>query len=172
MKVRAFLATAAVSLLLAGTALADVQIGWNSYHDDQGAFSVEIPGAATSWSNKQENGVIYHIKSKAGDVFYHVASFDTGMDLSGRDDTRQILDSLRDDVLKSENATPDRERSIQLNGFPGREVAYRSTKDQTSWVTRIYLVKSRIYTVEAANTGSGGAEEIARFFGSFRPATG
>jgi len=170
MKVRALFTTLAASLLFAGAALA-AEVSWNSYRDSQAGFSVEMPGEAKMSTEKMDNGVCYHLDAEVGNVGYHVMSLDAGEDLSGSENAQRILNVVRDHILKGQHATAQSERELELNGFPGREFAFKS-ESGNHWVTRIYLVKSHLFTVATVSTDSGAPTDGERFFNSFHPELG
>jgi hypothetical protein len=169
MKARTLFTTLAASLLFAGAALADGQIGWNTYHDDKAAFTVEMPGEAKMSTEKVDGGMVYHLDSATEKMGLHVASFDAAQDLSGSEKAPQILDNLRDSVLKEEHASAQSERDLRLNGFPGREFTYQGANHNSYWVTRFFLVKSHIFTLEIQSADSGIPADGTRFFNSFQP---
>ena len=167
MKVRALFTTLAASLLFASAALANAA-SWNTYGNSQAGFSVEMPGEAKMSTEKVDGSVCYHVDAEVENVGYHVLSVDFGEDLSGSDNAQRILDVVRDHILKGQNATAQSERELELNGFPGREIAFKSERG-TYLMTRIYLVKSHLFTVSTESTESGTSADGTRFFNSFHP---
>ena len=167
MKVRALFTTLAASLLFAGAALA-AEVSWNTYRDSQAGFSVEMPGEAKISTQKEDRFVYYYRYAEVGNVGYCVMSMDAGEDLSGSGHAQQLLDMERDQILKGQHATAQSERELELNGFPGREIAFKSERGAYC-VSRIYVVKSHLFIVSTKSTESGTSADATRFFNSFHP---
>jgi hypothetical protein len=147
-----------------------------TYNSPEGRYSVFFPGKpelsvdqspAHTGEKLMEYFAICNDPDAGSDVVYNVTYFDLAPQMA------YSFDQARDGYLKAVNGTLQSEKTIQLGGYPGRELkATTNSPDKVfNLVTRIILVEKRVYMVQFISTKSydaaRAAEKSAKFFDSF-----
>lgn len=166
---RFFLAALALALFVFACSL---PAKWETV--SEGGFSVELPGKP----NKQTQTV----NTPAGPIAINMFTTETGGEafIVGYNDfpaqaanivpAETILNSARDGAIKNVNGKVTSERSINLNGNPGKEfVGDSTTPMEGTFSARIYWVKPRLYQVLYVHRkGTAASENGQKFMNSFK----
>ena len=161
----------AVAGLTAGAVLAQA---WQSYANAAGKFSVEFPGKPTFEKRTVPSAAgplplnNFTVSANAGATAYIVSFTDYPAAITGNADPQKMLIGARDGQLKNLDATATSDKIVSVNGAPGRDVQFKSTKGYTGRC-KLVLLQSRLYQVLALTTnGSGKPADFARFVDSFK----
>jgi hypothetical protein len=148
--------------------------GWQRVTSAPGAFSVAMPAAPASQSERVETayGVVVAdaLVVVAGDMFYAVAWADYPPETS-RARPARVLDDVRDRARARGRGRLVSERSFTFDGYPGRYVELETHPvPEVTMVSRarLILVGTRLYQVIAAGPARDSA---AAFLDSFRLVT-
>jgi hypothetical protein len=161
----------ALAVLTAGAALAQA---WQPYSNEAGKFSVEFPGKPRFEKRTVPSAAgplplnNFTVSANGGATAYIVSYTDYPAAITGNADPQKMLIGARDGQLKNLDATASSDTVIDVNGSPGRDIQFKSTKGYTGR-TKLVLVKSRLYQVLALTTnGTGKPADFARFVNSFK----
>jgi hypothetical protein len=169
---------AAVPSLFLLTGCIDVKPNWREYTSKDGRYSIQMPGAPRETQKEATLPPPF-----SGQLTVQMATVDLGNKagyavmyndypaaiMAQPIGTDQRLEGAVKGGVNAVKGTIVQQKSISLNGYPGREVQI-SSGDKKQVRTRIYLVKSRLYQVhvigrDAATITSADAD---KFFNSFK----
>ena len=103
------------------------------------------------------------------DIAYSITYTDFPEALIATRDTEKMLDSARDGAISSVQGTLSAETKITLEEFPGRELRIDMSDGKHTAISRIYLVKSRLYQLSIAMPKEdSSSDDITKFFSSFK----
>jgi len=107
-----------------------------------------MPGNPIERKQPQSGEVksISYSVEREGEAAYLVTYSDFPSELILRTDPNQLFDSGRDEALKRAKGTLVSERSVNLNGFPGRDLKIEAPQGLVIY-NRIYLVNQRMYQI-------------------------
>ncbi|MEP6774665.1 MAG: hypothetical protein ABJA50_03640 [Chloroflexota bacterium] len=124
--------------------------GWYNFTSSEGAFSVLMP--RTPDESSATDGPSGHTElmygAKIGSIAYVVRYADYPPDVIQKAGTENWLDSERDFLVISVPGKLMSERTISIDGYPGRELRVQAD-DGKSRIARLYLVRNRLYKVYA-----------------------
>jgi hypothetical protein len=141
---------------------------WRTYRSTDGGFEVSMPGRArrTQQTVDSPDGkrlIQFHTAEVGGTSAFSVVTFD-GPENFLRTPPEVVLKGSRDGILAKAEGKRVSERSLSLQGKPGRELVIAHPDGNKSWL-RMYLVGRRLYQVTAVTTKRNDAQ---RFLSSFR----
>jgi hypothetical protein len=142
---------------------------WYNFTSVEGAFSVLMPrtpdeSSATDHSSGHTE-LMYG--AKVGPVAYVVRYADYPPDVIKNAGTDNWLDSERDYLVISVPGKLMSERTISIEGYPGRELRVQAD-DGKFRIARLYLVKDRLYKVYAVMPDQNSiTPKIEQFLDSF-----
>ena len=140
-----------------------------------GRFSVTSPGRIVESQQA--------VQTAAGEITMHLFMYETSTsarlvgyadydkELVGRVDPEELLNGTRDGAVGNVNGTLQKETSISIDGFPGRDLEFSAIIEAkfVSARARIYLVENRLYQVLALEESSTGvSDEMIAFIDSFK----
>ena len=156
---------------LLASAGARAQGAWREFTSPAGRFRVSMPGSP---QHKQmdvrvpEGSAVQHLYTVVEGGTVYIASYaDYPLAYVVRLGAQGVIDTDRNDFLKSMKAGLDSERRMTIGGNPGREFRF-SSPDGVRGVCSAYLVGSRIYMLCSASRSSGAARQMDAFQDSFR----
>jgi hypothetical protein len=162
-----------LSLFIASLALAVQDPGWITYNSAEGRYHVLLP--AEPKLSTQESATAdgqkflqYMASVQQPDVIYQIGYFDH---VAG---TVFSADRARDGMVSAVKGTIVSERTITLDGNPGRELKVAAKLENTDYVllTKFWDTESRVYVLQVVFPKSGESEAInakaARYFDSFQ----
>jgi TonB family protein len=165
------------SLLLVGLCLllATVQATaqeWKEYHSREGKFTIQFPGEPTINASPTgadaPSSVTHTVSVKTPTVTYAVAYFDVPDALLKPQEAKNLLDETRDRMLKQSLLKLGKEQAIRWLDYPGRELQMAGPFGV--YLTRIILVKQRVYTLSVVATDFKPIpREAIKYFESFKP---
>lgn len=126
------------------------EVNWKEFSSEEGRFSVLLPRTPrqTTETVDAPSGEIdeHTFTTIYGDTTYVVSYSDYPQSLTSGD-TRAVLDALRDSAVTGFSGKLLSERSISLNGHPGRELEIQVSDDSGTVIAqlRIFLVRNRLY---------------------------
>ena len=170
------LSVAIVTLLCCGLGLAFQQTAeWSHLDFVEGRFSVSMPSKPEATSTVVDTAVgklpLYTFCSASKVAQLMVSYADYPNEPSDAAQYENVLDGVRDGVLKGLEADLLIETRITLQGHPGREWrAIKAAGDvQIVFSWKVYLVGRRLYQMGAATTKADAeAADVQRFFNSFQ----
>ncbi len=128
---------------------------WQQFTSPQGKFAVLMPGKPkqVKQTNQTPLGVIktqgFFVEKYGNKVAYLVAYSDFPVNLSPNN-YNQILDWAGKGILGVVQGKLISQRSLKLQGFPGKELTYLATNG--IFQHRMYLVNRRLYQVVVATS--------------------
>lgn len=142
---------------------------WKRFTSQRGGFSIVMPGTP---KERKDNGLtLFELIRDDESVRYSVGYLDLSV-APGKDKKLQneVYEGVRKGAAKDQGDLLSF-RTIQLNGFPGREMNFKLPDDMVAkW--RVYLVNKRAYfvnvTTTQANQEQGLSTSIDVFLNSFR----
>jgi hypothetical protein len=147
---------------------------WKEFTSDEGRFSVLLPRTprqTTETVDAPAGEIDEHTFTTIyGSITYVVSYSDYPQNLT-TGDTRAVLDSLRDSAVTSFNGKLLSERSISLNGHPGRELKIQVSDDAGTAIARfrIFLVRNRLYYLYTlAPEERSPSPSVDKFLNSFK----
>ena len=157
--------------LLLSTIQATAQ-GWKEYVSQEGKFSIQFPGEPTINVSPIGAGApssaTYTMSVKTPTITYAVAYFDAPDVLLKPQDVKKFLGETRDRMLKQSLLKRETEQVIRWLDYPGYEL--RMAGPFGLYLTRIILVKQRVYSISVVATDFKPISRVAaRYFESFKP---
>ncbi|HVZ37991.1 MAG TPA: hypothetical protein VHI13_01845 [Candidatus Kapabacteria bacterium] len=163
-----------------GSVRADSSAAGEQLVSPDGRFSITLP-AGYSRPQLQTNSV----ESDNGTIrvhMYSAISANEGLCLIGYNDFKgatidsilelRILDGAREGALENMQATLESERTLSLEGHPGRSIRFTARKNEQVMYGRFdyYLVGTRLYQVGFIGSSAASVESqpVASYFGSFK----
>ncbi|HTL90033.1 MAG TPA: hypothetical protein VL134_11580 [Leptolyngbya sp.] len=142
---------------------------WKRFTSQQGRFSIVLPG--TPKERKEGGLTLFELIRDDESVRYSVGFLDLPV-APGADKKIQneVYEGVRRGAAKDQGELLSY-RTIQLNGFPGREMNFKLPDDMVAkW--RVYIVNKRAYFVSVTTTQQNQAQGLATsidvFLNSFR----
>lgn len=141
----------------------------------EGGFTVQMPGTPNKQSQSINTAVgpvtinMYTVETK-GEAFI-VAYSDYPEAAASQADPQQLLNNARDGAVRNVNGKITSERSVTLNGKPGKEIIGDGSlaSQEGTFVARIYWVSPRIYqALYVRPKGSAASENGNKFLDSFQ----
>jgi len=122
-------------------------VEWKEFNSKDGGFGILFPGNPTLKHMASENGLVHHSYSPqpTGEDFAVQVDYYEIPKNSDKGKLARLLDMFRDQFLK--NGTLRSEKSISLNGNPGKEVLMDFPRIDASTKLQLYQTKTRLYTV-------------------------
>ncbi|HAA31297.1 MAG TPA: hypothetical protein DCE56_30785 [Cyanobacteria bacterium UBA8553] len=135
---------------------------WKPFSSTQGRFTVLMPGTPrhlTLSVNTQDAGIVnlnmFLVERNQESVIYGVGYNDYPISyiqqLNQKKLIEHALDLGRDAAIRGSQGSLQSERRISLGGYPGREIRYTRPGGKIT-ITRMYLVKQRLYQVTVETT--------------------
>ncbi|HEX8846398.1 MAG TPA: hypothetical protein VF791_17255 [Pyrinomonadaceae bacterium] len=163
--------TALSLIVLSAVVLAACGVSWQTL--DKGAFKIDMPGTPKEQTQTIPTpagpitAIMYSAEAK-GEAFL-VGYSDYPASLANTD-PEMLFNAGRDNAMRSVSGKITSERSITLNGKPGKEFVGDATRPQEGTMTvRIYWVSPRIYTVIYIRPkGAAASENGEKFLNSFQ----
>jgi len=162
------IATKAQSQITVST---DPPKGWNEHVSEKGKFSVLLPGVPTLSYQRGDaelgTVVVYVTKFEKGAHVWQVAYSDLPVIPPDAMAAKKLLE------LRGVRNSADRgsAKTLTLNGNPALEFKTSFPDGKYVRVTRVILVKQRIYELWAiTDVRKAALEEVTKFFDSFKPA--
>ncbi|MBS1910425.1 MAG: hypothetical protein JST22_00440 [Bacteroidetes bacterium] len=163
-----------------GSVRADSGVAGEQLVSSDGRFSITLP-AGYSKPQLQTNSV----ESDNGTIRVHMYSAinaNEGLCLIGYNDFKgatidsmlelRILDGAREGALENMQATLEGERTLSLEGHPGRSIRFTTRKNDQVMYGRFdyYMVGTRLYQVGfiGGSAASVESQPVASFFASFK----
>lgn len=146
-----------------------VEDPWKEFTSEEGGFSVHMPGEPTynvqPAPTAQGTVQIHMFLIEHGVMAYGVMYNDVLGEIM---DVQKFLDDRRDAAVKTVSGTMLAEKSISLEGHPGREIKLK-TADNIQYTGRLYLVDGRLYQVIAtAPAGVNADAATSKLMESFK----
>jgi hypothetical protein len=146
---------------------------WVVVSPGDGASSISMPGSpkeATQKVNTPAGDIDVHtFIFEQSEVAYSIIYSDFPDALIASRDTEKMLDGARDGAISSVKGTLTAETKITLAEFPGRELKIEAPDGKHTVVSRVYLVKNRLYQVAVATPKDASVgDDVAKFFSSFK----
>lgn len=145
--------------------------GWNEHVSEKGKFSVLLPGVPTLLYQRGDaelgTVVVYVTKFEKGAHVWQVAYSDLPVIPPDAMADKKLLE------LRGVRNSADRgsAKTLTLNGNPALEFKTSFPDGKYVRVTRVILVKQRIYELWAiTDARKAASEEVTKFFDSFKPA--
>lgn len=158
-------------LLLAFTVLCGFTLAWKEFRSTEGRFSVSMPGTPEVETREVPSDLgplsthVFTATEKS--IPYVVAYTDYPVDSPDAEMSATILNGARDGVVKSLGATVVKEKEIQLDGHPGKDL--EMTSGPLRLRAKIYLVGVRLYQVLSVAPKAGKVpKSVDRFLASFK----
>lgn len=128
---------------------------WKLFSSSVGKFSILMPGTPIERRQPQSGEVqsMSYSVEREGEAAYLVTYSDFPSELILRTDPNQLFDGGRDEALKRAKGTLISERSVNLNGFPGRDLKIEAPQGLIIH-NRIYLVNQRMYQIIVVSPGT------------------
>lgn len=145
----------------------------NEYKSVGGRFSILFPKDPKEEKQTTDTDVgsidSYSFTVEDKSIVYMVTYNDYPADAMISADVDTVLDGARDGALNSTNSKLISETKIQIDGYSGREIKAQTSKDNMIIVSRIYLVKNRLYQILALATHENcDNSSYIKFFNSFK----
>jgi TonB family protein len=141
---------------------------WEEYHSREGQFSILLPGKPVNSlepiGGVSRFSVLYRIAVPSPSGAYSVEYFDIPTAEFGSTSVKKLLDEARDRFMDSGTLTKESEKDIVWKSFQGRELILRGL---ARTITRILLVKQRVYILSKFFLEQQPPEDTKRFFESF-----
>lgn len=148
---------------------------WKDFHSKAGGFSVSMPGTPVEKRqayHTQAGPIEAHfftVETDRGSLVYMVVYGDYPEALMAANDKEMLLDAARDGAVGNIRGTLLGDRSISMEGHPGRELQVLSSDGRLALKMRIFLVNNRQYQVVAVTPREARSpEDRDRFLDSFR----
>jgi hypothetical protein len=129
--------------------------GWKAFSSPEGGFTVSVPenptGQRTTVKTPAGELPAFAYSVEGDDGSYAVSYADLAEEAVKDADTFKLLDETVANLVASAQGKPSHLRKIALGGSPGREVEYQMPGDRIA-ISRVYLVKRRLYQVTASGT--------------------
>jgi hypothetical protein len=149
------------------------QATWTELKPGDGAIVVSMPGdpkaqvqrVATQAGDIEVHSFVLEKKDIAYSVTYN--DFPAALLSDGNSD--RMLNGARDGAVSSVKGKLLTDTGIALQEFPGREINIEAPDGKHTVVSRIYLVKSRLYQISVAVPNEDlQREDVAKFLDSFK----
>lgn len=142
---------------------------WREWVSSQGKFAILMPDKPTEETQKDQDGSVnYYFKYQSEkDVYFVMYTDIPNITQISSEKVKQILDRVPIDFVKGADAKLLSQKSISLNGHPGREFEFAFTGGIPG-KGRVYLVDQRLYVAIAATPQQ---EDAQKFLTSFRLTT-
>jgi hypothetical protein len=144
-------------------------LAWHSFISNECGFSAAMPGVSThTIMDLGQHKYLLTLENYR--LMYAVIYAKSSVQSNDPKQVRQLLRYLIDGEIKTMEAHLDTEKSISLQGFPGREIAFHAPElggKTRRTLMRIYIVNSVAYEVIASHTGPANDRDTQRFFRSF-----
>ncbi|MEA2592952.1 MAG: hypothetical protein QOD62_2783 [Actinomycetota bacterium] len=148
--------------------------GWSKYSSDEGKIAVDMLGQPEVEKENITTPVgkvpMTSISSTSHDNAYTVIYFDYPDAIAGRDpDT--VLNNIRDAAVSRGKLSS--ERTVTLDGYPGRDIEYEWPDDGASggptyYRERLYLVGKRLYrSIYVSRKADTSTPQVDRWLNSF-----
>ncbi len=144
-----------------------VDASWVSLTSDDGGFSIRAPGyplPSTSGSVLDGGRAHFYELNKPGVNFGvgYADSYVVGMT------PEQQLDAWRNNAVGSLHGTLLSERTVSMDGYPGRHVTVRMPDGKGVLHGRVFQADYRLYLIMAITANAKPSREATRFLDSFR----
>ncbi len=150
------------------------KVEWKPFSPKDGAFTVQLP--ATPEEHKKPIAtpqgmldLIYYeaeVPGRDGKLLVGFTEFPAASIKAGSEDKR--LDHARDGAVASTKGKLVREKSLLLDGYPGRELEIE-IEGKARVIVRMYAVKNRLYQLVAAgNPEFVDSADAAKFLTSLK----
>lgn len=146
---------------------------WKEYASREGKFTILLPGEPTTGyrpiNTDSPSSITYVINLQTPTTAYIIAYFDIPDPLTDSGKIKKLIDETRDRIIKLYSLKLQSESDLSQLNYSGRMLRMR-TQDGKTFLTRILLVKQRIYhlsIVLLANQKESGDAE--KYFESFKP---
>ena len=138
--------------LVIASLLSCQQSEWKKFSSSEGRFSVLIPGVPTEKIikvNTKAGIVDLHILQLEGTEFNYLAvSYgDYPKETVTKENINKILDGARDGAVSNVHGKLISELIITLDNYPGREIKVEIPNGKHILISRIYLVRNRLYSI-------------------------
>jgi hypothetical protein len=143
---------------------------WYEFTSEQGNFGVLMPMTPDqgSTTNSSLGHTEYLIGAKQAGYSYVVRYTDYPQDVVQKIGIEKWLDNERDYIVVSVPGKLVSERSITLNGYPGREIRVLAD-DGKFRICRLYLVNNRYYNVYVVMPDQNSVSaQVEKYLDSFR----
>jgi len=142
------------------------QASWNEFSSTSGNFAVSLPGTPKEDTETNQDGSTEHSFSLTVDNAAFLVHYSDIPDVEKLDQEqiKKLLDSAPSDFAQGANAKLLGEKSISINGYPGKEFEFEMG-EKVNGKGRVYLVKQRLYIVVGMTTEP---ENVQKFLDSFR----
>lgn len=150
------------------------EASWKEFTSEEGRFSILLPRTPRQTTETVDTPVgevdEHTFTTIHGNITYIVSYSDYPQDLT-TGDTRAVLNALRDSAVTDFNGKLLNERSISLNGHPGRELEIQVSDDSGTVIAKlhVFLVGNRLYylyTIVSEEHAS--SPSIDKFLNSFK----
>jgi TonB family protein len=144
---------------------------WKEYSSEKGKFSVLAPGVPTlryQWGDAELGTLVVYVTKfeKDADV-WQVAYSDLPAPPSDAMAVKKLLELRRD----RNSADRGSAKTLTLNGYPALEFKTSFPDGEYVRVTRVILVRQRIYELWAiTDARKAASEDVTKFFDSFKTA--
>ena len=147
------------------------QVRWQQLILKQGGFTVWMPAEAIVEATETliaTGGTIeFKVFSTHPQSARFLVAYAPRPDFTATVESEQLLDQMRDGIVKKTNFTLERDRTIALWGYPGRELSLTG-KDEAIAI-RLYVTDQRLYVLGVGQTDPEKLQDAAiAFFNSFR----
>jgi len=146
---------------------------WKEYTSREGKFTVLLPGEPTTGlltlveDSPANITRVTNLKTPIG--VYHIAYFDTPEMVTESEKVQQLFNTTRDRIIQRHSLRLQAETEKWLQGYPGRSLRM-ITSNGKPFLTRIYLVRQRVYYLYAESyLDQQESNDTDKFFESFKP---
>lgn len=143
--------------------------GWMVFASKAGRFSVSLPGVPIEVPQfVGQLKVVKYVAEGKNEAVYVISHTDYAEADVKADAVQKRLDQARDGAIVSVGGKLKTEKAVQLEGFPGRDIAIEKAGAVIVRM-RIFVVDRRVYQVLALGPPAVlGSKEVANFLDSFR----
>lgn len=143
---------------------------WTKYTDPERTFEIEFP-AANVIIDPSPEGKQYHTTIPGMDTDFRVGAAPTGVAQPTVEQQRAALNTVRDELLKQQNASLVSSKEVTIAQQMGMEAEYKVIAEgkPMELTCRFVYIKDRYYQfLVARHQGANLRAETERFFNSFR----
>jgi len=146
---------------------------WKEYTSREGKFTVLLPGEPTTGlltSGEDSPANITNVTNlKTPVAVYHIAYFDTPERVTESEKVKQLFNTTRDRIIQRHSLLLQDETEKAWQEYPGRSLRM-VTSNGKPFLTRIYLVRQRVYYLSAETLlDQHELIDTDKFFASFKP---
>lgn len=148
------------------------QIRWQKIVFRDGNFSVWMPQGVQSSETViisiGENNLSFEVIATHPQNYRFVAAYSDSLNPEQMYDSEQLLNQVKQGIIKETNFTLLADESITWNQYRGKKLTMKDEDELISF--RVYLINSKVYVLAARqnHNNQNTSENIVSFFESFR----